>query len=159
MRKDTIVAAFIMAALVVQVVPAVAQQDAGGLMKKLTPVIVVDEIEPSLEFWVDRLGFEKTMEVPAGDKLGFAAVQAGGIELMFQTRATAAADLPEMAEGSLERSAALFIEVSDLDALRPKLEGVERVVPERTTDYGAREIWVRAPCGSVVGFAEFPREQ
>ncbi len=153
------VAAFVMAALAMQAGLATAQQEEGGLMKKLTPVIVVDEIEPSLEFWVDRLGFEKTMEVPAGDKLGFAAVQASSVELMFQTKASAATDLPELAEASLERSAALFIEVTDLDALRPKLEGVERVVPERTTDYGAREIWVRAPCGSVVGFAEFPQEQ
>jgi len=128
-------------------------------MKKLTPVIVVDDIEPSLEFWVDRLGFDLTMEVPEGDRLGFAAVQAGGVEIMYQTRASAAADLPELAEGSLERSAALFIEVSDLDALRPKLEGVEMVVPERTTNYGAREIWVRAPCGTVVGFAEFDEQQ
>jgi uncharacterized glyoxalase superfamily protein PhnB len=159
MRNQTIVAVFVVAALTVQVVPTVAHQEAGDLMKKLTPVIVVDEIEPSLEFWVDRLGFEKTMEVPAGDKLGFAAVQAGSVELMFQTQASAATDLPELAEASLERSAALFIEVSDLDTLRPRLEGVERVVPERTTDYGAREIWVRAPCGSVVGFAEFPQEQ
>jgi len=148
-----------MAALVVQITPAAGQQEVGGLMKKLTPVIVVDEIEPSLEFWIDRLGFEKTMEVPEGDRLGFAAVQAGGIELMYQTRASAAADLPELAEGPLERSVALFIEVTDLDALRPKLEGVERVVPERTTSYGAREIWVRAPCGTVVGFAEMAERQ
>lgn len=128
-------------------------------MKKLTPVIVVDEIEPSLEFWVERLGFEQTMEVPEGDRLGFAAVQAGSVELMYQTRSSAATDLPELAEGSLERSVALFIEVADLDALRPKLEGVEEIVPERTTPYGAREIWVRAPCGSVVGFAEFLEQQ
>ena len=128
-------------------------------MKKLTPVIVVDAIEPSLEFWVDRLGFEKTMEIPEGDRLGFAAVQAGAIEIMYQTRSSAAADLPELAEGSLERSVALFIEVTDLDAVRSKLEGVEKVVPERTTSYGAREIWVRAPCGTVVGFAAFPEQQ
>jgi len=148
-----------MAVLAVQVAPAAGQQEVGGLMKKLTPVIVVDEVEPSLEFWVDRLGFEKTIEVPEGDRLSFAAVQAGGIELMYQTRTSAAANLPELAEGPLERSVALFIEVTDLDAVTSKLEGVEIVVPEHTTNYGAREIYVRAPCGTVVGFSEMPEQQ
>ena len=158
MRNQTVLAAVVLAALAMQVAPVAAQQETGSPMKKLTPVIVVDEIEPSLEFWVDRLGFEKTMEVPDGDRLGFVAVQAGGVEIMYQTRSSATADLPELAEGSLERSVVLFIEVTDLDAIRAKLEGVENVVPERTTDYGAREIWVRAPCGSVIGFAAFPEQ-
>jgi len=129
-------------------------------MQKLTPIIFVDAIEPCLEFWVDRLGFEKTMEVPEGDRIGFAAVQAGSAEIMYQTGTGLAADLPELAKGPFTRSGgALFIEVSDLDALKPKLEGVEIVVPERTTFYGSREIWVRATCGTVVGFAEFPEQQ
>jgi uncharacterized glyoxalase superfamily protein PhnB len=159
MRNQIVLAVVILAALAMQVAPVAAQKETSSPMKKLTPVIVVDAIEPSLVFWVDRLGFEKTMEVPEGDRLGFAAVQAGDIELMFQTQTLAAADLPEMAEGSLERSVVLFIEVADLDAIRPKLEGVEMVVPERTTDYGAREIWVRAPCGTIVGFAEMIEQQ
>ncbi len=51
-------------------------------VKRLTPILVVEEIEPSIEFWVDRLGFEKTMEVPEGDKLGFAAFAKDGFEVM-----------------------------------------------------------------------------
>ena len=31
---------------------------------KLTPVLLVDSIEKSLPFWVDRMAFEKTAEVP-----------------------------------------------------------------------------------------------
>ena len=31
-------------------------------MKKLTPNLIVDKIEDSLPFWVDRLGFEKMCE-------------------------------------------------------------------------------------------------
>ena len=42
---------------------------------KITPILVVEEIEPSLKFWVDKLGFAKTVEVPEGDKLGFVILQ------------------------------------------------------------------------------------
>jgi hypothetical protein len=38
----------------------------------------VDAVEPSLPFRVDRLGFEKTAEVPGGDGLVFAILNLGG---------------------------------------------------------------------------------
>lgn len=123
-------------------------------MKKLTPVIFVEHIEPCLPFWEERLGFRRTIEVPQGDSLGFAAVAQGGVEVMYQSRASVAADVPALAQSPFAQSGALFIEVESLDAIIPKLEGVDVVVPERTTFYGAREIFVRAPCGTVVGFAE-----
>jgi uncharacterized glyoxalase superfamily protein PhnB len=134
------------------------RQQTGETMKKLTPVIFADEIEPCLEFWIDRLGFTKTMEVPLGDRLGFAAVQAENVEIMYQSRASVADDIPALAEGPFHKSGVLFIEVSDLDALKPKLEGVELIFAERKTFYGAREIGVRAPCGSAVIFAQMEGE-
>ena len=42
-------------------------------MKKVTPLITVDEIEPCLPFWTGKMGFEATATVPHGDALGFAA--------------------------------------------------------------------------------------
>lgn len=128
-------------------------------MKKLTPVIFVEAVEPCLAFWVDRLGFERTMEVNHGDVLGFATVQLGPVEVMYQSRASIAADIPTLASGQFERSGSvLFIEVESLDAILPKLDGVEVVVPQRRTFYGARELFVRAPCGTVVGFAEMAQQ-
>ena len=78
---------------------------------------------------------------------------------LLQSRASVAADVPALAQGKFERSGlGLFIEVESLDAVLPKLEGVEIVVPERKTFYGAREVFVRAPCGTVVGFAEMTND-
>ena len=128
-------------------------------MQKLTPVIFVEQVEPCIAFWVERLGFARTMEVPLGDGVGFAAVSAGNVEIMYQSRASIAADVPALAEGDFQRSGhVLFIEVDDLDVILPKLDGVEVVVPERQTSYGAREVFVRAPCGTVVGFAQMTVE-
>ena len=124
------------------------------IMKKLTPVIFVEEIEPCLDFWLN-LGFEKTMEVPEGARLGFAAVQSGLVEVMYQSRESVKNDVPALAAGSFAKSGSLFIRVDDLNAIKPKLEGAEKIFDERTTFYGAREIGVRAPCGTAVVFAEF----
>ncbi len=44
---------------------------------KITPVLFVNTIEPVIPFWVGRLGFEKTVEVPNGDGLAFIILQKG----------------------------------------------------------------------------------
>ena len=44
---------------------------------KITSMIYVPAIEPSLKFWMDQLGFTKTVEVPEGDKLGFVILMQG----------------------------------------------------------------------------------
>ena len=122
-------------------------------MQKLTPVVYVEEIEPVLEFWT-RLGFEATAEVPDGDRLGFVILQSGTVELMYQTRASVEADVPDMADTPMGGNM-LFIQVDDLDAVAALLEGVELLFPRRTTFYGADEIAVREPGGNAVCFAQF----
>ena len=63
-------------------------------VKKITPVLFAAEIEPCVKFWIERFGFEKTVEVPDGNKLGFAIVQKGGVELMYQSFSSADKDAP-----------------------------------------------------------------
>lgn len=123
-------------------------------MKKLTPVLYVESIEPVLPFWMERLGFEKTAEVPEGEALGFVILQKGGVEIMYQTRASVASDVPPLADTPM-RGALLFIQVENLDEVARALEGIELVVPRRTTFYGSEELIVREPAGNVVTFAEF----
>lgn len=131
-------------------------------MNKLTPIMTVEAIEPCLPFWTDRFGFEVTATVPHGDAIGFAMLQKGNVELMYQSRASVEGDLgPASAEtgheGLVERIAksttTLFIEVASLDEVVGALEGADVVVPRRQTFYGMDEIFVRAPCGTFVGFA------
>ena len=129
-------------------------------MKKLTPLITVDEIEPCLPFWTDRLGFEVTATVPHGDRMGFAMLQKGGVELMYQSRASVDDDLgamapddPDLARNMAAGMTTLFIEVDALDPIVEAMDGAEIVVPRRQTFYGMDEIFVRAPCGTLVGFA------
>nr|MDQ3388563.1 VOC family protein [Gemmatimonadota bacterium] len=92
-------------------------------MKKLTPVLYVEEIEPALLFWEERLGFTRTAEVPEGDRLGFVILSKGGVEVMYQTRASVASDLPGLADTPMQGSM-LFIEVEDLDGVERALKGV-----------------------------------
>jgi uncharacterized glyoxalase superfamily protein PhnB len=120
---------------------------------KITPVLVVDEIEKSLPFWVDRLGFTRVAEVPDEGRLGFVMLVGDGADLMLQTRRSVEQDVPQFAPiGSTQTS--LFIVVDKLDEVARKLEGYPIAMPERTTFYGMREIGVFDPANHIVIFAE-----
>ena len=120
---------------------------------KITPILIVDEIEASLNFWVAKLGFEKTVEVPEGDKLGFVILQKEGVEVMLQSRASVRKDAGAAAEEILRSGSHLYLEVDNFSDALERVKGAEVLVPERTTFYGMREIWVREPGRNVLGFA------
>lgn len=121
-------------------------------MKKLTPVLVVDQVEPCAAFWTGALGFARTVEMPHDGELGFVILLKDAVEIMYQSRASVAADLPSLAEGPYRT--VLYIEVGDLDAVVAALGDAEVVQPRRTTFYGMMEIGVREPGGNVVIFAQ-----
>lgn len=125
-------------------------------LKQLTPVLIVETVEPCLKFWVDRLGFAVTNQVPGPDgKLIFASVQLGPVEVMYQTRASVVDEQPGVAKDLMGHSVALFITVEDLDTVARSLDGAPVVKPRHKTFYGSTEIYVREPGGNTVGFAEF----
>ena len=126
------------------------------MLKQLTPVLIVEAVEPCLKFWTDRLGFEITNKVPDPDgKLIFASVQKGPVEIMYQTRASVMSEQAASASELMGHSVALFITVDDLDKIEKSLAGAPVVKPRHETFYGSTELYVREPGGNTVGFAQF----
>jgi hypothetical protein len=120
----------------------------------LAPILVVEAIEPVLPFWRDRLGFSVTTTVPDAAPYNFAIVARDGIEVMFQTRASSAEDTGDITANV--RASVLYFNVGTIDDVLAALGDADIAVPRRTTFYGADEVWVRDPAGTVVGFAAFP---
>jgi hypothetical protein len=125
-------------------------------LQHLTPVLVVDEVEPCLRFWTDSLGFTAENEVPGDNgRLVFASAKAGEVEVMYQTRASVVAERPEAANELSGHSTVLFITVDDLDRVEKALSDAPIVKPRHDTFYGTTELYVKEPGGNVVGFAQF----
>lgn len=124
-------------------------------IRSITPLLYVEEIEPSLPFW-ERLGFTREAEVPEGDRLGFVILKHGNTQIMYQTRASVAADVSALADTPMGGTL-LFIEVEDLVSIEKSLGDAPVIFPKRTTFYGATEIGVREPAGNAVTFAQFSR--
>ena len=128
-------------------------------VKRITPVLYVKEIEPCVLFWAERLGFEKTAEVPDGDLLGFVILQKNGVEIMYQSFTSAEKDAPVLAQEISGGRTFLYIEVDKLDEVITALQGINLVLPLRTTFYGAREIGIKDPAGHMLVFAEMSAAQ
>jgi len=120
-------------------------------MNSIVSNLFVVSIEDCLPFYVDRLGFTRTVEVPHGDVLGFVILKRGELELMLQSHAAVAADVAGVDPTGFR--SALYIECDKLAPIRKALAGWPLVVPERTTFYGAREIIVRDPVGNLISFS------
>ena len=124
-------------------------------VKRITPVLLVKEIEPLIPFWVDRLGFAKTVEVPDGNKLGFVIFQKNSVEVMYQTYASVEKDAPPaMSSEARKGPTYLYMEVDNLDAVLAQMKDSRMVMPVRTAFYGMKEFAVQDPGGHFITFAE-----
>jgi hypothetical protein len=123
-------------------------------LKKLTTLLVVETIEPALESY-EALGYSVEVRVPESGTLGFVILRGPApqaAELMLQTRASLAEDLPDVAKK--KPPFLLYADVESLAKARRALSGAKPLVEERTTFYGATESWVELPEGTILGLAE-----
>jgi lactoylglutathione lyase len=123
--------------------------------KKLTPNLIVANVERSLAFYVDTLGFARGMTVPEQSPLVFASVTSGPVEIFLNDAATAVKEYPAFAGKPLGATGTMFIEVEGVDALHDRLNAsVKIVMPIVTQFYGMREFAIADPDGYIITFAE-----
>jgi uncharacterized glyoxalase superfamily protein PhnB len=123
-------------------------------VKKITALLFAQEIEPCLEFWTKRMGFQKTMDVPEGDKLAFAILEKHGMELMYQSFASVDKDNAATGAAARKGPSFLYIEVADLNDALEATKGAELTMPVRTTFYNSKEFGIKDPAGHYFIFAQ-----
>jgi uncharacterized glyoxalase superfamily protein PhnB len=130
------------------------EQEKSMTVKRLTPNLYTEDVESCVKFWVERMGFEKTVEVPEEGGLAFAALQSGNIELMYGSYASL--EKEPGVSGSYQRGTGfLLIEVDDLKAVMDAMKGAPIVLPLHKTFYGATEFTVKDPASHLITFAQF----
>ena len=125
------------------------------ILRRLSPVLIVERVESCLAFWTDHLGFALTNHVAASDgSLIFAILECGEIEIMYQSRASVLADGAMTEDEVTGHSVALFITVDSIDDAERAVDGAPVVKTRHDTFYGSTEIYVKEPGGNTVGFAQ-----
>jgi len=125
---------------------------------KLTPNLLVANVERSLSFYVDVLGFKRGMHVPEESPFVFAAVTSGAVEIFFNDAATAVKEYPAFAGRPIGATGTMFIEIEGsgtIDAFHDRIKPLATVtMPLVTQFYGMREFAIVDPDGYVITFAQ-----
>jgi lactoylglutathione lyase len=124
-------------------------------VKKLTPNLIVGNVEKSLTFYEGVLGFKRAMTVPEESPFAFASVMSGPVEIFLNDRSTVAKESPQFAGKAIGGGNTMYIEVDGVDAFHDQIRnGVKIALPIVTQWYGMREFAIEDPDGYVITFAE-----
>ncbi len=122
---------------------------------KLTPNLIVANVQRSVAFYVDVLGFSEGTTVPDAPPYVFASVVSGSLEIFFNEHDTATKEYPAFSGKPIGMTGTMFLEVRNIDALHERLKTqVPVVMPLVTQWYGSKEFAIADPDGYVITFAE-----
>ena len=125
------------------------------VLKKLTPNLVVSDVERSLAFYREVLGFTRTMTVPDESPYVFAGVQSGSVEIFLNAPGPAIEEYPVFSGKQIGGTLTLFIEVSRIEEIYEELKTrVKVTMPLEKKWYGLTEFAFEDPDGYVITFAE-----
>jgi uncharacterized glyoxalase superfamily protein PhnB len=139
---------------------------AKNMHKKLTTNMMVDDVNRTVDFYSNVLGFDFVMGVPEdsqeivtamqnGQALGFAMVKCENVEMMFQTKKSLAREIPEFSGMKIGGSLTFYVQVEDVEGLFEKLKDKVTIIKGmQTTFYGMREFYIQDCNGYVLAFAQ-----
>ena len=124
-------------------------------IKKLTPNLIVRNVESSLNFYQEVLGLQLGFTVPEKSPHVFGSVTNGSVEVFFNDQKTVAAEYPQLAK-TIGASLTLYMEVNSLQAVldRVKQAGAKISMPVTEQFYGMREFAFEDPDGYTITIAE-----
>jgi catechol 2,3-dioxygenase-like lactoylglutathione lyase family enzyme len=125
------------------------------MISRLTFNLMTDDMEASVNFYTQLLGFQAGMTVPETKPWQWVQLNAGEIELMLQTRVSMAGEDKSWADAPIGGSFGMYTEVDTLEEMRTKLSAAGITVSEITeTFYGMKECRLLDPNGYHITLAQ-----
>lgn len=136
------------------------------MYSKLTTNLMVKDVQETLHFYKEILGFDFVMAVPKEQDcvlnehdpnrtLVYALVKSKNIEIMFQEQTSLSRDISIFEGVPIAASICLYFEVSNVVQLYEKLKSKVEIVKDLdTTWYEMKEFYIKDNNGYILGFAE-----
>lgn len=124
-------------------------------LKSLTPNVIVNDVNKTLAYYTQKLGFTTLATVPEEGTFNWAMASRDGVTLMFQSLHSIQEDLPELGIKTLGALGTFFVDMSGIDDLYQSLKGTVDIISDmRVTFYGKKEFTIRDLDGYFITFAE-----
>jgi len=123
--------------------------------KKLSPNLIVDDVDETLRFYRDVLKFNLMMSVPAEEPFVWVAMARNDVEVMIQARKSASRVIPLFENKEAGGSLMLYIEMEDVMELYDSIKTQVTLIEDlHTKPYGMREFSIQDNNGFVLTFAQ-----
>ena len=124
-------------------------------MKNLTPNLMVENVNQTVDFYKNVLGFDVIATVPETGQFNWAMLKQGGVEMQFQQRASLTEELPIFKDRPVGGTLTLYIGVEGVKELHERLKDKVTIVQAmHSTFYGTQEFAIQDINGFVISFAE-----
>jgi uncharacterized glyoxalase superfamily protein PhnB len=125
-------------------------------LKSLTPNLMVNDVEETIEYYTDILGFTLLKTVPEKGELDWAMVKRSDIVLMFQSKKSLANELPRLKGEKPGGGLTLYIQIDGITELHEELyhNEVEIISDLESTFYDTIEFTIVDVNGYILTFSE-----
>ena len=125
------------------------------MIRKVTPNLMVENVNHAVEFFQEIMGFEMVMTVPAAGQYEWAMLKSGEGEIMLQSGGSLSEEIPSLKDYPIGGSFTLYM---DVEGLYSKLKGKAEIVQQmHITLYGTKEFAARESNGYILAFSERAR--
>ncbi|MFH1187910.1 MAG: bleomycin resistance family protein [bacterium] len=140
------------------------------MFKKITPNIMVADVNATVNYYKNNLDFQVVMgvgenkEIKMGDSaiesnLTWAMLKKDEVEIMLQRNDSFIGELPEFKEAKIGGTFTLYINMQNTKDFYGKIKGkVEIIKDMHKTFYGADEFVIKDLNGYIIYFAEAQNE-
>ena len=125
-------------------------------LKSLTPNLMVNDVEETIEYYTDILGFTLLRTVPDTGKLNWAMVKLNDVLIMFQSTTSLKSDLPRLKGEKPGGGLTFYVKVDGISELHGQLtdNDVEVISDLESTFYDTIEFSIVDVNGYVLTFSE-----
>ncbi len=120
-----------------------------------TPNLMVKDVNLTVDFYTNILGFKVIETFPKEGKLDFAIVQADNIMFMFQEENSLKSELPQLKKFTEGGGLTFYIIVSDVQALFEKVDGKVTIAKDmHQTFYESTDFAIEDCNGYILVFSQ-----
>lgn len=124
-------------------------------LKSLTPNLMVQNVNDTVHYYQENLGFTLLETVPKEGLLDWAMLKRNEVVIMFQSKRSMVKDLPRFEKQNPGGGFTLYIKMKQVHELYYELLETAEIVSEiEETFYGTTEFSITDPNGYVLTFSE-----
>lgn len=126
-------------------------------MLDLSPNLMVNDVNATLDFYINVLQFTKIATVPETGQFFWGMVKSGSVSIMFQQTDSIQEEYPELINNQVGGSFTLYIHVTDVHSLFGQIKEKVKIIKEiHTLPYGAIEFAIKDLNGYILVFSQNP---